>query len=271
MTDAEQKLKRLQTCIGEKKLKQLGLISCSTCREILMQVMNISLPGDLKNKAFLTSEEMATISQTILLATKGYLNNVPQENPSNLTVNLTTVNPSISNSNITHKSDQTMDAPFDIEVDSTIEPQLSTSLPSLEASESNISSDLLSTTVSTGFDDNEAVELVDENTVETSTSKISPEFINALNNQPIKSEQELVSKLLTILNQSHHITQDDLGMGYIYTPPTTAPFPHTLSCSECGHLYAITTHPSLKLIPLPVYLSDTEYEMIKGVYIDILL
>lgn len=265
MIDAEQKLKTLQACIGEKKLKQLGLIPCTTCREILIQVMNISLPNDLKNKAFLTSEEMSTISQTILLATNGYLNNVPQENPSDLTVDLTSI------SNIPHKSDRTMDMPFNIEVNSTLESHPSTSSPSIEDTGCNISSDLVSTTISTEVDGGEATELVDENTTETSTSEISPEFINALNNEPIKSEQELVSKLLTILNQSHHITQDDLGMGYIYTPPTTAPFPHTLSCSECGHLYAITTHPSLKLIPLPVYLSDVEYEMIKGVYVDILL
>jgi len=229
MIDTEYKIKKLQSCLGEKKLKQLGLIPCSTCREILTQVMNISLPEDLEDKAFLTSEEMSNISQSILLATHGFLKDTPQE-----------ILPE-ANADISSISKISIEAETVSEV------------------EENHSSVTSSNTIDAN------------NKSSASIHNISPELIESINNQPIKNEQDLVSKLLAILNQSHHIIQDNVGMGYIYTPPSLSPVANTLSCSECGHLYTIITYPSLKLMPLPVYLTDTEYEMIKGIYVDILL
>lgn len=235
MNDIEYKLKNLQACIGEKKLKQLGLIPCLTCREILTQVMHVSLPFNLENKAFLSSEEMSAISQTILEATNGFLKNT---------------------------------SPTDTQ-----------SQPILELENSTVSNDTIdneefsihSNTNSPTSNKELLLEVPESSSYLASAFQATPELINDLNSSPITNTQDLVSKLLSILNQSHHIAQDNLGIGYIYTPPAAIPLDHALSCSECGHMYAIITHPTLKLMPLPVYLSDTEYEMIKGVYVDIFL
>lgn len=226
MSDSEYKLKQLQACIGEKKLKQLGLIPCLTCREILTQVMNVSLPTDLENKPFFTSDEMATINQTILAATKGSLNNIPLE---------TTFN--------------------DLHTDSV---QDETSDP-IDKPDTSMNTDTIN----------------DAQTSDLSSSDTSlnlpPELLSDLANTSVESDKEFVSKLLSILNHSHHISQDDLGIGYIYTPPTVPPISNALCCCECGRLYSVITHPDLKLLPLPVYLSETEYEMLKGIYVDIFL
>lgn len=212
MTDAEKKLTQLQSCIGEKKLKQLGLIPCLTCRQIMTQVMNISLPIDLQNKPYFTSEEMSTISQTILESVNYSLNDLSYNKSYEQDI---------------HNSQG--------------ENSLKEDLPEHNNDVSEISSSK------------------DINT-ENTTITYSP-----------GSEQELVNKLLSILNQSHHLTQEDLGIGYIYTPPVVSPFTHTLNCTECGRMYTISTQPNLRLIPLPIYLTDTEYEMIKGIYVDIFL
>lgn len=233
MNDIQYKLNHLQACIGEKKLKQLGLIPCSTCREILSQVMNISLPSDLENKVFLTPEELSSIGENILEATHGSLKNIPSNEV--FSDSLSEHNDLSSNNTILEKQEST-----DTEISS-----ISTS----QQIQLEKSSDLYIAT----------------------TIEATPELINDLNSSANIDTKDLVSKLLSILTQSHYIAQDDLGIGYIYTPPVSTPSPHALSCSECGHLYTIVAHPTLKLIPLPVYLSDTEYEMIKGIYVDILL
>lgn len=236
MTDAEKKLKQLQSCIGEKKLKQLGLIPCSTCRKIMTQVMNISLPTHLQNKPFFTSEEMSTISQTILESINCSLNDL-------------SYNKSVEE-NIQHTNQE----------------QTSLNNPSAEDTLSSKSSSI--------------EQPKEENTTEKNNDEATHTQDNSSNNDvtedatitySLGSEEDLVNKLLSILNQSQHLTQGDLGIGYIYTPPIVSPFTHTLNCTECGHMYTISTQPTLKLIPLPVYLTDTEYEMIKGIYVDILL
>ena len=208
MTDTERKLNQLQACLGEKKLKQLGLIPCSTCRKILTQVMNITLPTDLENKTFLTSNEMATINQSILDATDGYLKNTPVDDYKH-----------------------SMRSAF-------------TSTASTKTSDIKTASNL----------------------PHQSEANIAPYSSNQ-----IHSDQDLLDKLLEILNQPHHIVQDHCGIGYTYVPPTPAPIADALSCCECGRLFVATTHPKFKLTPLPVSLTDTEYELIKGVYVDILL
>ncbi len=253
MTDAEQKLKHLQNCLGEKKLKQLGLIPCSTCRQILTQVMHISLPEDLENKSFLTSEDMATISQTVLDATHGSLNHTPtakfldEYNIADLLSNET------DNTEVPSKL-ETNPSEFISSEDELTEEIASNTFDSLETNLETTSPSSSTSTLSL-----------------LSNLKASPELVAELNESPIKTNQDLVFKLLSILNQSHHITQDDLGIGYIYTPPAASPFVNALSCSECGRLYGIITHPDLNLIPLPVYLSAAEYEMLKGIYVDIFL
>lgn len=240
MTNAENKLKQLQSCLGEKKLKQLGLIPCSTCRKIMTQVMNISLPIDLQNKSYFTSEEMSTISQTILESVNYSLND-------------------LSSSSINSKQDLNSNL---LEKDSLDPTDFS------ESSSLNMHS--ISEQDNTNESNVQGETCEESNNKEENTERESAEEDNNIIYSP-GSEEELVNKLLSILNQSQHLTQGDLGIGYIYTPPIVSSFSHTLNCTECGHMYTISTQPTLKLLPLPVYLTDTEYEMIKGIYVDIFL
>ena len=221
MTDAEKKLKQLQNCLGEKKLKQLGLIPCTTCREIMTKVMNISLPIDLQNKPFFTSEEMSTISQTIMESVNYSLNDPTSSiltSPSNESLEDESINEVVA---ATSEND------------------------TLDTSSSDSDDEIVAST-----EDNEETASEDE----SQTTDGETEQDNLITYDSANTEEELVSKLLAILNQSQHLTQGDLGIGYIYNPPMTSPFSHTLNCTECGHMYTISTHPSLKLIPLPVYL-----------------
>ena len=237
MTDAEKKLKQLQSYLGEKKLKQLGLIPCLTCRKIMTQVMNISLPIDLQNKPFFTSEEMSTISQTILESVNYSLNDLTYNKSDEQSINT--------------KQIQTFSK------DSSLE-QITPSESSSTYTDSSSEEDNIGE--GNTEEDNNVEDNLEKDNTENTTITFSP-----------GSEEELINKLFSILNQSQHVTQGDLGIGYIYTPPIISPFNHTLNCTECGHMYTISTQPTLKLIPLPVYLTDTEYEMIKGIYVDILL
>lgn len=246
MTDAEKKLKRLQNCLGEKKLKQLGLIPCTTCREIMTKVMNISLPIDLQNKPFLTSEEMSTISQTIMES----------------------VNYSLNDPTSSVLSDKTKETHEDESSNQVTVTNLEKETTETPDSDSN------NKIVTNNEDNYETVSEDEGQSYDEDESQITNEKIeedDLITYDSANTEEELVSKLLAILNQSQHLTQGDLGIGYIYTPPAISPFSHTLNCTECGHMYTISPHPSLKLIPLPVYLTDTEYEMIKGIYVDIFL
>lgn len=193
MSDSDIKLLQLKQYLGEKKLKQLGLIQCSTCLKIIEQATSFSMPNDLDEKPYLTAEEIDQINSNIL-------------NPSN--------------------------------------DQLD-----LNATESN--------------------KIEKEVSDPSSVSDTPHPLTITLDHNDLKDENILLEKLSTILATASPINTDDLGMGYLYTYPTL-PLPHSLSCSECGRLYAIA-HPTLELLPLPIYLSDTEYEMIKGIYVDTLL
>lgn len=191
MTDIERKLARLQACLGDKKLKQLGLVTCSTCREIMTQVMNISLPINLENKTFLTSEEMASINQSIVEATNGFLRDT------------------------------------------------SSTLSSIE--KESVSDSLIS------------------------------KATHLIGTYDADSDDDLLSKLLDILQQKNHIVQDQDGIGYTYNKPSVSLYPDALKCSECGRPYSMQTRPKFKLLALPIDLTETEYELIKGVYVDIIL
>ena len=81
--------------------------------------------------------------------------------------------------------------------------------------------------------------------------------------------EDLIKELLLKLTATNPTTNTNLGIGYIYNLYPPAP-PHALTCTECNRLYAIA-QPALQLVPLPVMLTPTEYEILKGVYIDIIL
>lgn len=189
MSNINPKLEQLKNYLGEKKLKQLGLLICNTCHEILTHIPEILPSLDLDSKAYITPEELATIREKISQSASDF---IP-----------------------------------------------STSKP-----------------------------LADTSTVEQ-TSNDSITLASELLTLPITSEEDLLKRLAMILNESHTPYSDTLGMGYTYNIYPALP-PHSLICSECGRQYAIA-HPTLNLMPLPVPLTDTEYEMIKGVYVDILL
>lgn len=101
------------------------------------------------------------------------------------------------------------------------------------------------------------------------TSDISELSSELALSTPIQSEEDLLKHLLSILYHSKRQDTDSLDMGYTYNvqPPQS---PDSFSCSECGKQYAFD-HIASQLIALPIFLTDTEYEMIKGVYVDILL
>ncbi len=84
--------------------------------------------------------------------------------------------------------------------------------------------------------------------------------------QPI---EDLIKELLLKLTATNPTANTNLGIGYIYNLYPPAP-PHALTCTECNRLYAIA-QPTLQLVPLPVILTPTEYEILKGVYVDIML
>lgn len=234
MNDIEYKLKSLQACLGEKKLKQLGLIPCLTCKEILTQLTNVCLPSNLENKVYFSPEEIATISDSILESTNGFLKTASPQINSKSTKILSDYSDSIDNPTIINKEQSDSDPNY-----SSLEEDTSTNpTPDLHL---------------------------------TPPPQTIPYSNSGVNNLPIINKQDLLTKLLVILNESQHIAQDNLGMGYIYMPPSSPPISHVLNCSECGRLYTIITDPSLKLMPLPVYLSDTEYELIKGIYVDTFL
>lgn len=255
MTDIELKLKRLQTCLGERKLKQIGLIPCSTCQEIMESALHLRLSPDLKEKPFLTPEEISSINASILeSAHQRTENDSATTSPADLDTNFDDKN-NIDENDLEHLSstlrfddDSPSSKPKPFIMDSLPREEELSNDPTQQESDSRTAT--LSVNSSGEFE-------------------ISPELVASLNTTPIQTEQELVTKLLAILNQSHPPIQADLGMGYTYGMPS-AHLPHSLCCSECGRLYTIT-HPDLKLTPLPVYLSDTEYEMLKGIYVDILL
>ena len=189
MSNANSKLEQLKNYLGEKKLKQLGLLACNTCNEISTYIPDILPSLNLDSKTYITLEELATIRK-----------------------------------------------------------EISQSAPKLIPKTSKPTTD---TSTSAQTSDNSVSLVSDRLTI------------------PIKSEEELLKRLASILNGYHASYSDVPGMGYTYNVYPALP-PHSLICSECGRQYA-TAHPTLNLMPLPVPLTDTEYEMIKGIYVDILL
>lgn len=251
MIDAENKIQYLKKCLGAKKLKQLGLIPCSTCSEIVTQVSHIFPPPHLKDKPFLNAEETASLSQTILEATKGFLKN-------STSIELSSQNTNNSAETITSNESQ------NIPIADYSKKTTTNALPAEDGITIATEDHLIDSTLSTTDTETNTK----PNNVFLDSSAFS-ELLTEIDDSPV-DEKELLSRLLSIINQSHHIAQNNVNMGYIYTPPTSSYF-SALSCSECGRLYTISTSSKTKLIALPVYLSDTEYEMIKGIYVDTLL
>ena len=83
MIYAENKIQYLKKCLGAKKLKQLGLIPCSTCSEIVTQVSHISPPPHLKDKPFLNAEENVTLASQFAPARRKRVQN-PQQHAQSL-------------------------------------------------------------------------------------------------------------------------------------------------------------------------------------------
>lgn len=246
MTDIELKLKQLQTCLGERKLKQIGLIPCSTCQEIMESALHLNLSPDLKEKPFLTPEEISSINASILESAHQKID-ADSSNHADEIDQDTDGEDYLSNTLRFHEDSAASEPKFSI----------TESLPR----EENLSDD----SIEAENDTTSSAPIVKS----SEEFEISPELVASLNTTPTQTEQELITKLIAILSHSHPPIQSDLGIGYTYGMPSVH-LPHSLCCSECGRLYTIS-HPELKLTPLPVYLSDTEYEMLKGVYVDILL
>lgn len=238
MSNVDEKLDHLKNALGERKLKQLGLIVCSTCNKIMTQSNKLTLPSELMDKGYLTPEEMAIINQSLIpMDEVTSSTEITDGDGSPITPKATTDEDGSSSAKPDDKDVSSVHAEAPSEDDSPTNSEITTS------GDSSLS--FVSSAVDGSYD------------------------LNELDGVPITSEQDLLQKLFTILHQQQARATDDLGMGYTYQQPST-PLPHSIACSECGRLYAIA-HPSLELLPLPIYLSDTEYEMIKGIYVDILL
>lgn len=214
MSYFEYKLQQLTNFLGEKKLKQLGLLTCETCTHIMAHAEGIIAPTALSSRTYLTPDELADINKqfydsTLLTSNTSYLS-FPEE---------------------------VIETP---EVDSVNEM---TQVP-------------LTNTITTTADSIEdAVPII------ASTKSPYP-------SSP-KTAEQLLAEILLDITTAHSPKDTDLGIGYIYNIYPSSP-PHALACTECNRLYAIA-HPALQLMPLPARLTSTEYELLKGVYVDILL
>ena len=238
MSNVDEKLHHLKNALGERKLKQLGLIVCPTCNKIMAQSNKLTLPSELMDKGYLTPEEMSIINQSLISMDEVTSSTeLANGDDSSTTPKETTDEASSSNLEVNDK-----DVPS-VHVEASSEDGSSTDFEIATSGDGSLN--FVSSAVDGSYD------------------------LNELDGVSITNEQDLLQKLFTILHQQQARATEELGIGYTYQYPST-PLPHSISCSECGRLYAIA-HPSLELLPLPVYLSDTEYEMIKGVYVDILL
>ena len=222
MSPADQKLERLKQYLGEKKLKQLGLISCNTCLRIFEQASSFSVPHDMDENTYLTADDMneinAALSESVSDLIESSNKQVSEPTPEEL---LTEAANAESTQQVSDTSNEVIEDPQKI------------------ASESPATSE-------------------------------DPKCLTfTIGHNDMLDESAFLKKLTTILQSTTPINKADLGMGYLYNYPNI-PLPHSLCCSECGRLFAIA-HPTLELLPLPVYLTDTEYEMIKGIYVDTLL
>lgn len=196
MSHFEYKLQQLTNFLGEKKLKQLGLLTCDTCNLIMSQSYNLASDTNFSDSEYLTPEEIQHINEQFFNTTL-------------------------------------LQSPY---LDSN--------------QESN-----------TDFD---SVEISPEKNI----SPIKDSIFSVYEESPQPTE-DLIKELLLKLTATNPTTNTNLGIGYIYNLYPPAP-PHALTCTECNRLYTIA-QPALQLIPLPVMLTPTEYEILKGVYIDIVL
>ncbi len=214
MSYFEYKLQQLTNFLGEKKLKQLGLLTCETCSHIMAHAEGIIAPTVLSSRTYLTPDKLADINK--------------QFNDSTLLT---------PNTSYLSFPDEVIETP---EVDSV----------------NKMTQVRLTNTITATTDSIEdAVPII------TSTKSSYP-------SSP-KTAEQLLAEILLDITTAHPPKDTDLGIGYIYSIYPSSP-PHALACTECNRLYAIA-HPALQLMPLPVRLTCTEYELLKGVYVDILL
>ncbi len=196
MSHFEYKLQQLTTFLGEKKLKQLGLLTCDTCNLIMSQSYNLASDTNFSDSEHLTSEEIQQINEQFFNTTL-------------------------------------LQSPFlDSNQESTINFKIVENSP-----------------------------IKDITPITNSIFSVYEE-----SSQPI---EDLIKELLLKLTTTNPTTNTNLGIGYIYNLYPPAP-PHALTCTECNRLYTIA-QPVLQLVPLPVMLTPTEYEILKGVYVDIIL
>ena len=228
MSHFEYKLQQLTNFLGEKKLKQLGLLACETCNHIMAHAEGLIPPTDFSNRTYLTPNELANINKQL------YDSALPTSNTSYLSF------------------------PEDV-------IQTSKTDTILENSQTNLISD----SADIVYSPEDLVPLVPMvSSLEKNTSS-KPVKTNSPYPNPPKTAEQLLAEILLDITTAHPPTDTDLGMGYIYNIYPPSP-PHALACTECNRLYAIA-HPVLQLMPLPVRLTSTEYELLKGVYVDILL
>ena len=196
MSHFEYKLQQLTNFLGEKKLKQLGLLTCDTCNLIMSQSYNLASDTNFSDSEYLTPEEIQHINEQFFNTTL-------------------------------------LQSPY---LDSN--------------QESN-----------TDFD---SVEISPEKNI----SPIKDSIFSVYEESPQPTE-DLIKELLLKLTATNPTTNTNLGIGYIYNLYPPAP-PHALTCTECNRLYTID-QLTLHLIPLPIMLTPTEYEILKGMYVDIML
>ena len=236
MSPAEQRIERLKQYLGEKKLKQLGLVPCNTCLRIFEQASSFCVPHDMDENAYLTADDMTEINAALSEAASDLMDDSTntQDIPST-----SATDPSKQESEDVSKEDPTEDT----EAQSTKQIDQTS---------------------------NEDIEKPQEIATEEAATSEAPEYLTfTIGHSDTMDESTFLKKLTAIIQSAAPINKADLGMGYLYNSPNI-PLPHSLCCSECGRLFAIA-HPTLELLPLPVYLTDTEYEMIKGIYVDTLL
>lgn len=225
MSHFEYKLQQLTNFLGEKKLKQLGLLTCETCNHIMAHAEGLVPPTDFSNRTYLTPNELADINKQL------YDSALPTSTTSYLSFPEEVIeNPEADSINETDK----------VEI-------------------INKTTEMVNSTEDTGP--------IISSSKESSPSK--PIKTRSPYPAPPKTAEQLLAEILLDITTAHPPKDIDLGMGYIYNIYPPSP-PHALACTECNRLYAIA-HPVLQLMPLPVRLTSTEYELLKGVYVDILL
>ncbi len=239
MSESEYKLERLTTFLGEKKLKQLGLLTCETCNRILAHTEGVLSEASLSKKIFLTPDELAEINDKFYEAA------------------------GIQKPFTKSTAEPTTEFTTELSTELVTEPD--TELPTEFATKPDTKSVVSSHKENIAPFALEALEETFSRAPKTNTS--IP--VSTYSLWDTKKIDRLIAEILLDITTSRSYTSPSLGMGYLYNIYPPLP-PHSLACTECGRLYAIA-HPSLQLMPLPVSLTHSEYEMLKGVYVDIFL